>query len=165
MNTTTDPKTETIADAFDRLMRENAEQAAEIARLRKLIEDSNLEEVRAGGQIVGMDKPRYMQVLRPRDEVAKAEEGTKQLQKMASMAREIARLRTCAEAGCNSDAVYPPICVDCDLKDGMEMMRQAKIEVLREVRDYLFSVGYRDTGDDAEIEYLDEKLKALEAGR
>ena len=38
MNTTTDPKTETIADAFDRLMRENAEQAAEIARLKNFVE-------------------------------------------------------------------------------------------------------------------------------
>lgn len=41
--------------------------------------------------------------------------------------------------------------------------RQAKAEALREVRDYLLSVGFRDTGDDAEIDYLNDKLKQLEA--
>jgi len=38
MNTTTDPRNETPADAFDLLMRENAEQAAEIARLTEALE-------------------------------------------------------------------------------------------------------------------------------
>ena len=96
------------ATMLDEHLAKIAEQAAEIARLRR-----DLAEI---GEY-GTDEINAAVDLR---------------HEVARQRIELERLGTCTEAGCNSDAVYP-ICADCDHKNGMEMIRQAKIEVLREV--------------------------------
>lgn len=58
-------------------------------RAEEAIESSNLHWVLCGGMTVGMTPPRYVWMLRPKNEVAEQQEKTKLLQRLASAARLI----------------------------------------------------------------------------
>ena len=52
-----------------------------------LIEDSDLEWVRCGGQVAGMGEPNYVWRLRSKDEILNVQQRTKDMQKLARAMR------------------------------------------------------------------------------
>lgn len=60
----------------------------------KLAASSNLEWVLCGGQTAGMEPATYVWQLRDKGELARVQQTTKDLQRLASAARLLTRLRT-----------------------------------------------------------------------